>query len=99
MACYLITEIEILDRERMREYMAFVDRTRSQFGGRPLVRGGNPRLIEGEPAAERVVMTEFDSVDDAMRWLNSDEYRTGKLLRADAARARMLLVDGITATP
>jgi len=94
MTCYLISEIEWLDTEPMKRYLPLVALSKQQYGGRYLVRGGSPRLLEGEVKVTRMVVTEFDSVEQAMRWWNSPEYAEAKAIRQPVTKARVILVEG-----
>ena len=94
MSCYLISEIEWLDTEPMKRYLPLVALSKQKYGGRYLVRGGSPRLLEGEGNVRRMIVTEFDSVEQAMRWWNSPEYAEAKAIRQPVTKARVVLVEG-----
>ncbi|RZS86305.1 DUF1330 domain-containing protein [Pigmentiphaga kullae] len=96
MACYLISEIEWLDTGPMQRYLHLVALSKQKYGGRYLVRGGDPRLLEGSGDVRRMVVTEFDSVEHAMRWWNSPEYAEAKAIRQPVTRCRVVLVDGVS---
>jgi uncharacterized protein (DUF1330 family) len=98
MAAYLVLELSaITDVLAYREYAATVPATIAAYGGRYLVRGGDPRLLEGADPIERMVILEFADSDHALRWWNSDEYRRPKAVRQGASLGRLILVDGVPA--
>ncbi len=94
MPCYLVSEIEWFDTEPMKRYLPLVAISKEKYGGSYLVRGGNPRLLEGEGSVSRMVVTEFESVEQAMRWWNSPEYAEAKAIRAPVTRCKVVLVEG-----
>jgi uncharacterized protein (DUF1330 family) len=48
--------------------------TVERFGGRFLVRGGEPKAIDGGGFASRVIVIEFDSPEQVMVWYNCLDY-------------------------
>ncbi|RIX49849.1 MAG: DUF1330 domain-containing protein [Rhodocyclales bacterium GT-UBC] len=66
------------------------------YGGRFLVRGGVMGHLEGgRSLPERLVVVEFDSVDQARRFYDSPEYQVARKVREQAAEMNMLLVAGV----
>jgi uncharacterized protein (DUF1330 family) len=94
MAGYVLAQLKVTDPERFAKYGAQVPATIEKFGGRYLVRGGDMAAVEGEPFAPRVVVIEFDSVDAAKRWYESDEYAPLAELRQSASEGRLVIVEG-----
>ncbi len=90
---YFIAEIEVTDPAAMRKYGERVPETLAPFHHRYVVRGGNPRALEGEsPVA--VVVIAFDSVARAKEWYESPAYQALVPLRKSASRGRIFLVEG-----
>jgi uncharacterized protein (DUF1330 family) len=83
-----------MDMDQYREYMPGAAAAIAQYGGRYLTRGGNPQTLEGYWQATRIVIIEFEDVDHAQRFYHSAEYRAAMALRKDAAKARIVLVEG-----
>ena len=92
---YLVLESEITDPEKYDKYRQMAGSSIEQYGGRFLVRGGNPQVLEGGWSPKRVVIIEFPSVERAKAWFNSPEYAPAKALRKDAARIKMVAVEGV----
>jgi len=65
-----------------------------QFGGRFLARGGRTTTLEGPPAKGRVVVIEFPSYERAQEFYDSTEYQAARKVRAGAATAQFVLVEG-----
>jgi uncharacterized protein (DUF1330 family) len=94
MPAYVIARVQVTDWERYREYMKHTPQTISQFGGRFIARGGETVSLEGPAETYRVVILEFPSLQQAKAWYHSDEYQALKTMRAGAATASFLAVDG-----
>ena len=64
-------------------------------GGRYLVRGGATEVIDGGWAPDRLVIIEFDSVDQARAWLSSADFLAIKDLRVSSASASVVIAEGM----
>ena len=53
-----------------------------------------PELLEGQWHGHQTVVLEFDSVDDARAWYDSDAYRMARELRQAAADTNAVIVAG-----
>jgi len=95
MSAYVVVEVEITDPERIKDYQAMVPATIAAFGGKYLVRGGEVETLEGSWNPSRVVVLEFESVEQAKRWWDSDEYREARDLRQATASTNMIVVQGV----
>jgi uncharacterized protein (DUF1330 family) len=95
MPAYVIAEIQVSDPVRYEDYRKQVLATIEAYGGRFLVRGGSAELLEGNRNPDRIVLLEFESLERAKAWWDSEEYRSPKALRQETAEARILLVGGI----
>ena len=98
MAAYLIADFEILDVEGMRAYLERVGATIAQYGGKYLVRGAVGETIEGDWHPHRLVILEFESVEQVRRWYQSKEYSAIKPIRHKTARTQLIVVPGIEKT-
>lgn len=94
MAAYIVVEVDVKDPERFEDYRAMVPASLEVYGGKYLVRGGAMENLEGDWKPPRMVILEFDSVEQAKRWWDSDEYREARDLRQEAADTRMIVVEG-----
>jgi uncharacterized protein (DUF1330 family) len=68
--------------------------TVEKFGGRFLVRGGEPKAIEGGGFASRVIIIEFDSQEQAMNWYNCPEYQAIVPIRQANSTTRAAYLTG-----
>jgi uncharacterized protein (DUF1330 family) len=94
MAAYVIGEIEVTDPNVYDEYRKQVLATITKYGGRFLARGGKAEPLEGA-APKRVVVLEFPSYDQALKWYRSPEYAPLIVLRQKASRGRLVLAEGV----
>ena len=92
---YVIVDLEVTDRQRFAEYVQGHRASVERFGGRFLVRGGNPEPLEGDWEPGRVVVQRWPNVEAFRRWYDSEEYRPWKELRQRSASANVVLVEGI----
>lgn len=90
---YFIARVEITDPDKYARYAALATEAIKKHGGRPLVRGGPMKVMEGEGRPRNVVI-EFDSMEAAERYYNSPDYQAAKAERAGAAIADMVIVEG-----
>ena len=94
MSAYVVVEIDVKDPERYADYKTMVPASLEAYGGKFLVRGGRAENLEGAWEPSRLVVLEFDSVEQAKRWWNSDEYREARNLRQATADTKMIVVEG-----
>jgi uncharacterized protein (DUF1330 family) len=97
MAAYVVAQVHVTDGDKFKEYQEKTPETIARHGGRYLARGGGTILLEGKMSAERVVVIEFPSLQKAREWYASEEYQRIKMLRAGAATASIIAVEGDSA--
>ena len=83
MSAYIVVEVDVKDPERYADYRTMVPASLEAYGGKFLVRGGAVEKLEGDWEPPRFVVIEFDSVEQAKRWWDSDEYRQARNLRQE----------------
>ena len=93
-AAYLIGDIDITDQDAYEKYRAGVSETVYAFGGNYLVRGAHGEVIEGTWEPKRLVVLEFESMNQAKAWYYSDEYAELKKLRQSASNGNLIFADG-----
>ncbi len=91
---YILAEIEITDAEAYPRYAQHVAPLVEKYGGRYLVRGGNPQTIEGERDLKRVALLEFPSIEQAKAFYYSPEYQAVAQYRWVAAKSELFLLQG-----
>ena len=95
MTAYVIVDIDVKDSEGYKEYVKAAPATVAQFGGRYIARGGANETLEGKWQANRLVILEFPSSEQAKAWLTSSEYAPARALRHKYAQTNMVLVEGV----
>lgn len=96
MAAYLLAEASVTDPVAYETYKQLAQTAISQYGGRYLVRGGASEVLEGGwSKPPRLVVVEFESVEQAKKFYDSPEYRAARAARIEAADMNMLVVQGI----
>ena len=94
MSVYVIIDIAIVDQELYEEYVAQVPAVVEQYRGRYLVRGGDVVALAGGWRPERIVVLEFESLDQAQEYLTSPEYLALAPLREKSITVRAIIVPG-----
>jgi uncharacterized protein (DUF1330 family) len=95
MPAYVIAQTDIHDPERYKHYTDAAPATIEEAGGRFVARGGELAVFEGDWNPSRLVVLEFEDLDAARRWYESESYRAAKELREGAATMRMVAVQGL----
>lgn len=93
---YQILDIEVLQPETYARYVQQVAAVVRQHGGRYLVRGGKVLGIGGDWNPGRLVVIEFDSLENLQSCFGSDEYRQIAPLREQATRSKAVIVEGFS---
>jgi uncharacterized protein (DUF1330 family) len=95
MTAYVIARVEVTNRERYGKYLELTPATIAKYEGRFIARVAETMSLEGPEEKRRVVILEFPSLEKARQWYNSDEYQAAKKVRARAAKAEFIAIDGV----
>jgi uncharacterized protein (DUF1330 family) len=95
MPAYVIVETAIHDPAQYERYKAASPAAVAGGGGRFVVRGGEVAVLEGEWRPKRLVVLEFENLEAAKRFYESEEYQEVKKLRDGAANLNMVAVEGV----
>lgn len=95
MSALVIVDIQVTDPDRYEEYKRLASASIAAHRGRYLVRGGTSEVLDGEWTPRRLVVLQFDSVEQAKGWRASAEYAEAKKVREECARSNMIVVEGI----
>jgi uncharacterized protein (DUF1330 family) len=91
---YILVQVEVTNPQQYGEYTKLSPAIIEKFGGHFLARGGRVATLEGPPARSRVVVIEFPSFERAKQFYDSPEYVAARKVRAGAADAQFVLVEG-----
>jgi uncharacterized protein (DUF1330 family) len=93
---YIVAEVKVHDADAMARYRLLSQAAVEQYGGRFLVRGGASEILEGKwSPPQRMIVVEFDSVDQAKHFYDSSEYQAARKVREHVAEMNMLVISGI----
>ncbi len=95
MAGYIIARVNVTDPEKYKDYTAVTPGLLAKHGGRFIVRGGETATLEGPEETGRIVVIEFESLEQAKAMYESEEYQAAIKLRAGAATAQFIAVAGV----
>jgi uncharacterized protein (DUF1330 family) len=94
---YIVVEAKVTDPVAYDAYRQLAQAAIAAYGGRYLVRGGAAEVLEGPWAVpQRLVIVEFDSVEQAKKFYDSPEYLAARAARKDAATMNLLVVEGLS---
>jgi uncharacterized protein (DUF1330 family) len=95
MSAYVISEVEIVDELVAKNYMKLAETSILEHGGRYLVRGAIPEVMEGNPTNRRIVIVEFPTIERAREWYVSVAYAQALQFRDKALNRQLAFVDGV----
>lgn len=95
MSAYVIARVQVTDAEQYGEYTKRTPAVIESFGGRFLARGGQTVTIEGPEAEGRIVVLEFDTLEQAVACFRSTAYDEAKQFRLGAAEMKLIAVEGV----
>ena len=86
---------KVENKENLKKYSEAVIPVIKNFGGVPLIRGGNHKSYEGEEFI-RTVVWEFPSYKKAIECHESAEYQAGWSLAKDTTIRHMQVIEGFS---
>jgi len=95
-AGYVITEVTLKDADKYKtEFAPAATKAIQDAGGKFIARGGKTISFLGEPAASRVVVFQFESMDKAQSWWNSQARKNASAIGEKYATFRVYAVEGL----
>jgi len=91
---FVVVDVSATDEDRAAQYRALSGPSVEKHGGRFVARGGALHVLEGDWEPARLVVIEFDSVDAARGWYESDDYAEARAVREGAGTWNMVVVEG-----
>ena len=91
----LFDNVAVTNPAGLDEYKAKVAPLVERYGGRYVVLGGEPEVIEGERPLTFPVLIEFPDLQSARAWYESDEYRPLLELRKRSVKVIAVLLEGL----
>ena len=94
MKAYWIALYKRIDsQENLKNYGSKVTEIIKSYGGKPLVRGGKFKILEGE-TFPRTVIWEFPSHEQAIKCHDSKGYQDGWAIAKDTTERNLQIVEG-----
>ena len=90
-----LVQADVNNAQQYGEYAKLTPAIVEQYGGRFLARAGRNVTLEGAKAPARVVVIEFPSFEKAQEFYNSPAYQAARKVRAGAATAQLVVVEGL----
>jgi uncharacterized protein (DUF1330 family) len=90
---YIIANIRAHDMAGMKQFSEASAKVIAEYGGRVLIRDPKPELREGDIQGIAVVV-EFDDLDTARRFYESQGYTEARLIREAAAETDLRIAEG-----
>ena len=94
MTAYLVLDFSINDLPGFLPYAEAIPAFIEKHGGRYIVRGVVPTIMEGDWAPERMVILEFPSRPNAKAFLDDPEAQALFKVRHTTTDSRLVLVEG-----
>lgn len=95
MTAYVILDIDVHDPAQYEEYKKLSPASIATYGGKFIVRGGKTETLEGDWSPIRLVVLQFDSVERAKAWINSEEYREARAMRHKTSTSQAVVAEGL----
>ncbi|EPA1861526.1 DUF1330 domain-containing protein [Kluyvera intermedia] len=92
---FMVAEFKLNNPEAIKPYRDQVEATFKSFSGRFVARGGTVDVKEGAAPNGWVVITRFDSMEQARAWYDSAAYRAILPVRQNAGVSRVYFVEGL----
>lgn len=92
---YFIIDVKIHNYEAIKPYAEKVANTHEAFGGKLIVYGAKAEPLEGKIPEGQIVILQFDNIEQARAWHDSDEYQAIIGYRQAASEGNAYLVEGI----
>lgn len=92
---YIYAELVVTNPEEFyNEYMTRVGPVLEKWGATFAIAGGEPKVLEGDRAVERVVLVEFESPQKAHDFYYSPDYQEVIGYRTRSADSHLYLLEG-----
>lgn len=94
MTAYLVLDFSVHDLSGFLPYVQRIPAFIEKHGGRYIVRGVEPTVMEGDWSPERMVILEFPSAEHAKAFLSDADAQTLFRVRHTTTSSKLVLVDG-----
>lgn len=96
MSAYWIGRARMRDMDGYRQYGELVRQASQLYPQQVLARAGRYTLLEGEDVFDRFVLIRFGSMEEALSYYHSPEYRAAAAIRQAASdRCDLVITEGL----
>jgi len=95
MPAYVVVDIQVNDVEGYEDYKRLAPPSIAAHGGKYLARGGQTEVLEGDWSPSRLVILQFEDIEQARKWLNSSEFSAARELRHKTSGTNMVVIEGV----
>ena len=78
MPAYVVVDIQVNDVEGYEDYKRLAPPSIASHGGKSRARGGQTEILEGDWSPSRLVILQFEGIEQAREWLNSSKYSAAR---------------------
>ena len=96
MKAYLVLDFSVRDAPGFMPYVAAIPAFIAKHGGRYIVQGTEPTVMEGDWAPQRMVILEFPARENAAAFLADPDAQALFAVRHRTTASKLVLVDGCT---
>ena len=91
---YIVADIHVRDKEGFEKFREMAKPIIEEYGAKVLVRTPNAEVREGKKPGV-VVVFEFESIDQARKFYESEAYQSAKAVRDKACDTDLFLAEGV----
>ena len=91
---YLVAEVHVTDQTGYQAYLKKAVESLKPYHARVIARG-QPEVVEGATAHGNVLIVEFPTMADAMKWYTTPPYKDLIAERQKSAKSRLYFLDGV----
>lgn len=92
MSGYVLANVSWMDQDARQAYVDLLGPSLDAHGGTVIAGTRDVRVLEGDWQPDGVlVLISFPTMESALAWYHSEEYRPGLELRERSARSRLLI--------
>ena len=91
---YIIADIHVRDKEGFEKFRQMAKPVVEEYGAKVLVRTPNAESREGKKTGV-VVVFEFESMDKARKFYESEAYQAAKAVRDEGCDTDLFIVEGV----
>ncbi len=93
MSAFMLVEITVKDEARYADYMARIPPVIAKYHGRYVVRSSKVTPVAGGWTPDRIILIEFDTLDDLRACFRSPDYAALAPLREQSTVTRSIVIE------